>query len=185
MKKANVNSFDKNKVQVKLMKNKNLRISDGTKNSTKIVNLRKTGITIWTDGNHLKIFRGDLLNEVIGRSACRANQFQTVEFVVTESEQTSQVIGASNILEGRSIKGEKTSQVIGASNILEGRSIKGEKTSQVIGASNILEGRSESDDILVISAKNGTSEGRSIKGNRAISISLNEKTVIIRHGSIS
>lgn len=86
MKKANVNLFDKNKVQLKLLKNKNLRISDGRKNPTKVINLKKTGITIWTDGKHLKVFRGDLLKEVIGRSVYRTNKFETVEFTTTKAQ---------------------------------------------------------------------------------------------------
>jgi|GEM_PF-2301332 len=193
MKKANVNLFDKNKVQLKLLKNKNLRISDGRRNPTKVINLKKTGITIWTDGKHLKVFRGDLLKEIIGRSVYRTNKFETVEFTTTKAQAKRsikgsgalQVIGASDILEGRSIKGSGTSQVIGASDILEGRSIKGSGTSQVIGASDILEGRSASDDILIIGTTNGMSEGRSIEEERAISITLNAKSVVVKHGKIS
>jgi len=173
MKKANVNLFDKNKVQLKLLKNKNLRISDGRRNPTKVINLKKTGITIWTDGKHLKVFRGDLLKEIIGRSVYRTNKFETVEFTTTKAQAK------------RSIKGSGALQVIGASDILEGRSIKGSGTSQVIGASDILEGRSASDDILIIGTTNGMSEGRSIEEERAISITLNAKSVIVKHGKIS
>ncbi len=211
MKKANVNLFDKNKVKLKLLKNKSLRISDGRKHPTKIINLRKTGITIWTDGKHLKVFRGDLITEVIGRTVYRANKFDTVEFTATKAKGkrsisggtgqiigasdlsegrsigdggTLQIIGATDIAEGRSINGSGTLQIIGATDIAEGRSINDSGTLQIIGATDIAEGRNGSDDILIISATNGTSEGRSIKGNKAISITLNAKSVIVKHGKI-
>ncbi len=210
MKKANVNLFDKNKVKLKLLKNKSLRISDGRKHPTKIINLRKTGITIWTDGKHLKVFRGDLITEVIGRTVYRANKFDTVEFTATKAKGkrsisggTGQIIGASDLSEGRSIgdggtlqiigasdlsegriKGKAVGQIIGASDLSEGRSIGDGGTLQIIGASDLSEGRSISDDILIISATNGTSEGRSIRGDKAISITLNAKSVIVKHGKM-
>lgn len=231
MKKANVNLFDKNKVKLKLLKNKSLRISDGRKHPTKIINLRKTGITIWTDGKHLKVFRGDLLTEVIGRTVYRANKFETVEFAATKPQRKAErsikggagnIIGATDLSEGRSINGGGTLQIIGATDLSEGRiggsiapriigatdlsegrSIKGggtlqiigatdlsegrvgkSATPQIIGATDLSEGRVISDDILIISATNGTSEGRSIKGDKAISITLNAKSVIVKHGKI-
>lgn len=211
MKKANVNLFDKNKVQVKLLKNKNLRISDGRKNPTKVVNLKKTGITIWTDGEHLKIFRGNRLKEVIGRSVYRANKFQTVEFIAAGSDvlerrsitaSTASFLGASNIQEGLIDNGSNTG-FLGASNIQEGLIKNGTKTnflgasniqeglidngstSNFLGASNIQEGRSANsgEDILVIGAKDA-SEGRTLDGDYAMFISLNDKSVTVRHGKV-
>jgi len=191
MKKANVNLFDKDKVQVKLLKNKNLRISDGRKNPTRVVNLRKTGITIWTDGEHLRIFRGNLLKEVIGRSVYRTNKFQTVEFIASGSDVlerrsitnlTNSFIGMSNIQEGLIVN--STSNFIGMSNIQEGRSTIENGTASFIGMSNIQEGRSANaeEDLLIIGGKDA-SEARTLE-NYAVYISLTDKSVTVRHGNV-
>ncbi len=192
MKKANVNLFEKNKVQVKLLKNKNLRISDGRKNPTKVVNLQKTGITIWTDGKHLKIFRGNRLKEVIGRSVYRTNKFQTVEFIAAGSDVlerrsitnlTNSFVGVSNIQEGL-ISNNSNSSFIGVSNIQEGL-IQNGSTSDFVGVSNIQEGRlaKNEEDILIIGAKDA-SEGRTLEENYAVYIGLGEKSVTVRHGKV-
>jgi len=75
-------------------------------------------------------------------------------------------------------------QVLGTTNISEGRTIGDAGTLQVLGTTNISEGRTSGDDVLIISATNGTSEGRSIKGDKAISITLNAKSVIVKHGKL-
>ena len=171
MKKANVNLFDKNEVQVKLLKNKNLRISDGRKHPTKIINLQKTGVTIWTDGKHLKVFRGNLLTEIVGRSVYRANKLETVEF-----------IGVQNIMEGRSIDGDGSQSIIGVQNIMEGRSINSNGSQNIIGVQNIMEGRSAGNKAILVIGSKTNSEARILEGDYLVHMISNGKSITVRHG---
>ena len=191
MKKANVNLFDKNEVQVKLLKNKNLRISDGRKHPTKIINLQKTGVTIWTDGKHLKVFRGNLLTEIVGRSVYRANKLETVEFIGVQNimegrsidgDGSQSIIGVQNIMEGRSIDGDGSQSIIGVQNIMEGRSINSNGSQNIIGVQNIMEGRSAGNKAILVIGSKTNSEARILEGDYLVHMISNGKSITVRHG---
>ena len=211
MKKANVNLFDKNKVQVKLLKNKKLRISDGRKNPTRVVDLQKTGITIWTDGKHLRFFRGNRLKEVIGRSVHKTNKFQTMEFISESataerrrsiSNAGTNFIGMTNIHEGlisnagtnfigmtnihEGLISNTGTNLIGMTNIHEGRSITATKKTDLVDETDGQKKRvvnSRKENILVIGSKDA-SEARTLNENYGVHISLSDKFVTIRHGKV-